>query len=206
MAQPATPLFSPIHLLHRDSQRADGLFARRTSDLTPRQFVVLQAVAGKNGLSETDIMAATGIDRSSTAELVRTLVTNGCLKQRRTRRDARVYAVRNHTVRPADAGDRLSATGAAEEELLLPVPEKQRSVLLKLLTLQSTPRSDEVGRIYRSRARKPWLTEGSLGSALMSSDERSGISAMSPLIMNAGCETVTMRSPNPSAEPVEKCI
>jgi hypothetical protein len=99
MAQPATPLFSPIHLLHRDSQRADGLFARRTSDLTPRQFVVLQAVAGKNGLSETDIMAATGIDRSSTAELVRTLVTNGCLKQRRTRRDARVYAVRNHTVR-----------------------------------------------------------------------------------------------------------
>ena len=78
MAQPATPLFSPIHLLHRASQRADGLFARnvRTFDLTPRQFVVLQAVADKSGLSQTDIMAATGIDRSSTAELVRTLVKN----------------------------------------------------------------------------------------------------------------------------------
>jgi DNA-binding MarR family transcriptional regulator len=69
MAQPAIPLLSPIHLLHRASQRADGLFARqvRPSDLTPRQFVVLQAVADKSGLSQTDIMAVTGIDRSSTA-------------------------------------------------------------------------------------------------------------------------------------------
>jgi len=65
MAQPATPLYSRIHLLHRASQRADGLFARNvhTTGLTPRQFVVLQAVADNNGLSQTDIMAATVIDR-----------------------------------------------------------------------------------------------------------------------------------------------
>jgi len=82
---------SPIHLLHRASQRADGLFASNVRDpnLTPRQFAILQAVADKSGLSQTDIMAATGIDRSSTAELVRRLVTNGCLQRRRTRRDAR---------------------------------------------------------------------------------------------------------------------
>ena len=137
MAQPATPLFSPIHLLHRASQRADGLFARnvRTADLTPRQFVVLQAVADKNGLSQTDIMAATGIDRSSTAELVRTLVTNGCLKRRRTRRDARVYAVRITPSGRQMLATGISATRAAEEELLLPVPETQRSVLLDLLML-----------------------------------------------------------------------
>ena len=49
----------------------------RDADLTPRQFAILQAVADKSGLSQTDIMAATGIDRSSTAELVRRLVTNG---------------------------------------------------------------------------------------------------------------------------------
>jgi DNA-binding MarR family transcriptional regulator len=135
MAQPASPLSSPLHLLHRASQRADGLFARRISDLTPRQFVVLQAVAGKNGLSQTDIMAATGIDRSSTAELVRTLVTNGCLKRRRTRRDARVYAVRITPSGRQMLETGISATRAAEKELLLPVPEKQRSVLLKLLML-----------------------------------------------------------------------
>ena len=114
MAQPATSLFSPIHLLHRASQRADDLFARRTSDLTPRQFVVVQAVAGNNGLSQTDIMAATGIDRSSTAELVRTLVTNGWLKRRRTRRDARVYAVRITSSGQQMLEIGISATGDAE--------------------------------------------------------------------------------------------
>ena len=116
MAKPAIPLISPIHLLHRASQRADGLFARqiRPSDLTPRQFVVLQAVAAKNGLSQTDIMAVTGIDRSSTAALVRTLVTKGLLKRRRTRRDARVYAVRitSSGRQMLEAG--MSATRAAE--------------------------------------------------------------------------------------------
>src|SRR4030095_9529478 len=114
---------SPIHLLHRASQRADGLFAGQIhpSDLTPRQFVVLQAVANKNGLSPTDIMAVTGIDRSSTAELVRTLVTNGLLKRRRTRRDARVYAVRitSSGRQMLEAG--MAATRAAEEELPLPL-------------------------------------------------------------------------------------
>lgn len=39
-------------------------------------------------------MAATGIDRSSTADLVRQLVSNRWLQRRRTRRDALLYAVR----------------------------------------------------------------------------------------------------------------
>ncbi len=135
MAKPAIPLLSPIHLLHRASQRADGLFARqvRPSDLTPRQFIVLQAVADKNGLSQTDIMAVTGIDRSSTAALVRTLVKNGLLKRRRTRRDARVYAVRitSSGRQMLEAG--ISATRAAEDELFLPVSEKERLLLVNLL-------------------------------------------------------------------------
>jgi hypothetical protein len=96
MPQAAKSLSSPLHLLQRVSQRADGLFSRnvRDADLTPRQFAVLQAVADNNGLSQTDIMAATGIDRSSTAELVRRLVTNGSLQRRRKRSDARIYVVR----------------------------------------------------------------------------------------------------------------
>ena len=137
MAKPAIPLISSIHLLHRASQRADGLFARQVdpSDLTPRRLAVLQAVADKNGLSQTDIMAVTGIDRSSTAELVRTLVTNGWLKRRRTRRDARVYAVRITSSGRQMLETGMSATRAAEDELLLPVPENQRSLLVDLLTL-----------------------------------------------------------------------
>jgi DNA-binding MarR family transcriptional regulator len=95
----------------------------------------LQAVADKNGLSQTDIMAVTGIDRSSTAALVRTLVTKGLLKRRRTRQDARVYAVRitSSGRQMLEAG--VAATRAAEDELLLPVSEKQRLILIDLLML-----------------------------------------------------------------------
>src|SRR5688572_14270404 len=91
----SSPLRSALHLLHRAGQRADGLFAGKVGNvLTPRQFAILQAVDEANGLSQTDIMAATGIDRSSTADLVRRLVSHGWLKPRRTKRDARLYSVR----------------------------------------------------------------------------------------------------------------
>jgi DNA-binding MarR family transcriptional regulator len=135
MARAAKSLSSPLHLLHRASQRADGLFARHVADseLTPRQFAVLQAVADKSGLSQTDIMAATGIDRSSTAELVRRLVTNGCLQRRRTRRDARIYAVRI-TARGRDMlAIGAAATCAAEATLISPVSETQRQAFLDVL-------------------------------------------------------------------------
>lgn len=137
MALAVRSLSAPLHLLHRASQRADGLFTRnvRAADLTPRQFTVLQAVAENNGLSQTDIMAATGIDRSSTAELVRRLVTNGCLQRRRKRQDARVYAVRLTPLGLQKLGIAAPAARAAEDELLLPLPRAQRSAFLKALLL-----------------------------------------------------------------------
>ena len=49
-------------------------------DLTARPFVVGVTVARADGLSQTEIMAAPGIDRSSTAELVRRVVTTGWLR------------------------------------------------------------------------------------------------------------------------------
>jgi DNA-binding MarR family transcriptional regulator len=136
MPRAAKSLLSPIHLLHRASQRADGLFARNVRDpnLTPRQFAILQAVADKSGLSQTDIMAATGIDRSSTAKLVRRLVTNGCLQRRRTRRDARIYSVRITAHGREMLGIGASATRVAEDALLLPVAEKHRQAFLGVLT------------------------------------------------------------------------
>jgi DNA-binding MarR family transcriptional regulator len=66
---------------------------------------------------------------------VRTLVSNGWLKRRRTRRDARVYAVRITSSGRQMLETGLSATRAAEDELLLPVSETQRLVLVNLLML-----------------------------------------------------------------------
>jgi MarR family transcriptional regulator, temperature-dependent positive regulator of motility len=58
-----------VHLLHRVSQRADDTFGKEVgdADLTPRQFAVLFAAAGIVDPSQTDLVVATGIDRSTVA-------------------------------------------------------------------------------------------------------------------------------------------
>ena len=65
-----------------------------TGDLTPRQFAVLMTVAQNEGLSQTGIVDATGIDRSTLADVVHRLVKRGLLQRRRTREDTRTYAVK----------------------------------------------------------------------------------------------------------------
>jgi len=136
MAPASRTLGSPLHLLHRAGQRADYLFARHIGDhtFTPRQFAVLKAVADADGLSQTAIMTATGIDRSGTAELVRRLVGNGLLTRRRTRKDARVYAVRltPKGMKMLSVGER--AARAAGAQLLASLPSRQRATFIAALS------------------------------------------------------------------------
>ena len=83
-----------VHLLHRAGQVADEIFGREVHSLTPRQFAVLACVGQSDGLSQTDIVEQTGIDRSTIAELVRRMVKKGLLQRRRSKEDARAYVVR----------------------------------------------------------------------------------------------------------------
>lgn len=87
---------SPLHLLHRVAQRAGDIFARELgdADLTPRQLAVLMTVAENEGVSQNGIVERTGIDRSTLADVVRRLQKKGWLQRRRTREDARAYAVK----------------------------------------------------------------------------------------------------------------
>jgi DNA-binding MarR family transcriptional regulator len=139
MARDDSVFLSPLHLLHRAGQRADGLFARHIGDLqlTPRQFMLLQAVSEADGLSQTAIMTATGIDRSSTADLVRRMVKSGYLRRRRSKRDARFYAVRL-----TPRGRQILAMGRqaarrANELLLSDVAIDRRHVVLEALEIMA---------------------------------------------------------------------
>jgi len=64
------------------------------SDLTPRQYAVLITVFLNEGLSQTHLVEKTGIDRSTLADIVRRLLKKGYLQRRRTKEDARAYAVK----------------------------------------------------------------------------------------------------------------
>jgi DNA-binding MarR family transcriptional regulator len=126
---------SAIHLLHRAGQCADELFAAKTGkvDLTPRQYAVLSTVAAAEDVSQTALVDATGIDRSTLADIVRRLVERGLLTRRRTKQDARMYAVRLS----AAGRSALEVVGpgalATNDEILSTLPAGQRATFLSAL-------------------------------------------------------------------------
>lgn len=87
---------SPLHLLHRVGQCGADAFQTELEgvDVTPRQFAVLVTVSQNEGLSQTHLVEKTGIDRSTLADIVRRMLKKGLLQRRRTREDARQYAVK----------------------------------------------------------------------------------------------------------------
>lgn len=87
---------SPIHLLHRAGQCAGDIFQNEMAegDLTPRQFAVLVTVSQNEGVSQTHLVSKTGIDRSTLADIVRRMLKKGLLQRKRTKEDARAYAVK----------------------------------------------------------------------------------------------------------------
>jgi DNA-binding MarR family transcriptional regulator len=124
---------SPIHLLHRAGQCAGDIFHAelKDGDLTPRQLAVLLTVANNEGLSQTGLVDRTGIDRSTLADIVRRMQKKGLLQRRRTKEDARAYAVRL-----TDEGRRVLRTAEplakrVDERILEAIPAKQRDQFIE---------------------------------------------------------------------------
>jgi len=102
-------------------------------DVTSTQYTVLLAAAQNDGLSQQDIINATGIDRSTVSQVVQLLTRKGLLKRRRTRHDARAYAISL-----TDAGRRLLQTSRPiveqiEEALVEALPASRAKAFLSNL-------------------------------------------------------------------------
>ena len=111
---------SLTHLLHRACQVADSVFNEEAgkTGLTTRQFAVLVAVGRNRDISQTGLVQVTGIDRSTVAEIVKRLLRRGVIKRKRTRLDARAYAVRLTDEGQALLLEAEPAARRAEERLL----------------------------------------------------------------------------------------
>jgi DNA-binding MarR family transcriptional regulator len=126
---------SMLHLLHRAGQVADEMFSEEMhgSDLTPRQFAVLRVLQRLETASQTDIVNETGIDRSTLADIVKRLVARGLIARRRSKVDARAYAVRL----TAGGRDALRSAGPASERvesrLLKCLPQGRRDAFVDSL-------------------------------------------------------------------------
>jgi DNA-binding MarR family transcriptional regulator len=62
-------------------------------NLTSRQLLVLAAVSTAEGATQTHLVRATGIDRSTMADLVRRLIKKDLLQRLRAVKDRRAYSV-----------------------------------------------------------------------------------------------------------------
>jgi MarR family transcriptional regulator, temperature-dependent positive regulator of motility len=127
---------SPVHLLHRAYQSAGDVFKAemKVDGLTPRQLVVLVTVGHNEGLSQTGIVDNTGIDRSTVAEMIRRMQRKRLIQRRRTREDARAYAVKltnegRRVLRAAEPEARR-----VDERLLMTLPTDRREQFLAALS------------------------------------------------------------------------
>lgn len=126
---------SAVHLLHRAGQCADEMFSisLTTGTMTPRQYAVLKAVQGSVDPSQTTLVELTGIDRSTVADIVRRLVERGLVQRRRTRRDARMYALRLTVKGHAALRSAEPAARSTDEKLLAALAPAERVAFIEAL-------------------------------------------------------------------------
>lgn len=82
-------------MLKRAAQYSADLFAEQLgkTGLTQRQFTLMETVLANEGASQTELVKTTGIDRSTLADLVNRLETQGYVRRERSNTDARVNFV-----------------------------------------------------------------------------------------------------------------
>jgi len=152
---------SPSHLLHRAEQLAADRFTQLVGDtVTLRQFAVLAAIAESPGLSQSDLVRATGVDRSTMADMMNRMETRGWITRVASTLDARA-----RSVRLASSGVTLLAAAthharAADAAILDALPKTKRRTFLNTLTKlakisdEAAAKADREERKKANRTRK----------------------------------------------------
>ena len=126
---------SPSHLMHRALQLALDIYAEEAGEGGPtqRQFAVMEAVSVKEGLTQTELVRATGIDRSTLADLVARMTTKGLLSRERSTLDARAKAVRLSEEGQALLDAARPKVEAADKRIMGLLPKAKRDGFLDML-------------------------------------------------------------------------
>jgi DNA-binding MarR family transcriptional regulator len=126
---------SPSHQLHRALQLALDIYAEETGPgaVTQRQYAVLAAVSAEAGQTQSSLVRATGIDRSTLADMVARMIEKGLLDRQRSATDARANTVAL-TPEGRLALEQVSPrVDAADARILTLISAGKRETFLKLL-------------------------------------------------------------------------
>jgi DNA-binding MarR family transcriptional regulator len=126
---------SPSHLLHRVLQIALDIYNAEAGEgaLSQRQYAVLKALEGSEGLSQTDLVKITGIDRSTLADLVSRMLARELVARERSATDARANLVRIAEAGQAALIEMAPRVLAADEKILSLLSPPKRESFVKLL-------------------------------------------------------------------------
>lgn len=126
---------SPIQLFHRALQVALDVYAEEAgqSGVTQRQYAVLAAVETSEGLTQTDLVRITGIDRSTLADMAARMIKKGLLERERSASDARANAVRLTDAGRQALAEARPMMAAADERLLRLLSSGKRESLVNIL-------------------------------------------------------------------------
>ena len=126
---------SPSHLLHRALQLALDVYAAETGPgaVTQRQYAVLAAVAEHEGLTQTDLVRATGIDRSTLADMIARMISKAYLARERSTTDGRANTVRLTETGRAILDEAAPRVGAADGRILGYLAANKRESFLGVL-------------------------------------------------------------------------
>ncbi len=148
---------SVSHLLHRAQQLAADWFTKKAGDdgVTLRQFAVLAAISEIPGQSQTDLVRATGVDRSTLADMIGRMEKRGWVTRKTAAKDARAKSV---TLTAAGKKTLIGATPfaqGADEAVLNAVPKARREMFLTTLEALASAVEAAAAAEKPTKAEKP---------------------------------------------------
>lgn len=135
---------SPGHLLRRANQYANDLYTNEQDAkvLTQRQFAVLFAVDRNEGMTQTELVDATGIDRSTLADMIVRMQNRDLLARKRTEEDQRANSVKITAQGRRALKAAMPAVLKSEARILEALPARLRVDFIKCLTILAKAASE----------------------------------------------------------------
>lgn len=132
---------SPSHLLHRAQQAAADLHAAAlgANGLTQRQFAVLAVLAAQDGVSQSELVVRSGIDRSTLAEMVARMETKGLTQRTKSMTDSRANSVTLTATGRAIFEEAVPKLADVDDAVLARLPAGKRAGFVELLTRLGMP-------------------------------------------------------------------
>ena len=127
---------SASHLLHRAQQVAanKSATALRAAGITLRQFSVLSVIAEEEGVSQSHLVRATGIDRSTLADMAARMEQAKLIKRTVSKSDARAKSLSLMAAGRKALAQAAPGVLAADRMLMDTLPATRRDGFIKTLT------------------------------------------------------------------------